>query len=96
MLTHIVIWKYRTDVEESTREEHRARLRRLSSLIPNIESFSVGADILHLTRSFDTGLVAIFRDRAALEAYTNDPEHMLVADLGRTLSAHVASVDFES
>ena len=96
MLTHIVIWKYRTEVEQAIREEHVERLRRLPSLIPDIESFSIGFDALHLPRSYDTGLVAIFPNRAALDAYTVHPEHMLVVELGRSISAHVASVDFES
>ena len=95
MLTHIVIWKYREDVAEAQREEHVALLRRLPSLIPEIESFEVGLDILRLPRSFDMGLVARFRDRAALDVYTEHPEHQLVVSFGREISAHVASVDFE-
>jgi hypothetical protein len=94
MLTHIVVWKYRADVEQVVREEHVNRLRRLVSLIPGIESFNVGFDVLNLPRSYDTGLVATFRDRAALQAYTVHPEHILVADMGRNISEHVVSVDF--
>ncbi len=95
MLTHIVVWKYRADVEQALREEHVARLHRLALVISEIESFSVGFDTLHLARSYDTGLVAVFRDRAALDAYTVHPEHVIVADFGRRISEHVASVDFE-
>ncbi len=95
MLTHIVVWKYRADIEQAIREEHVARLRRLSFLIPEIQSFSVGFDTLHLARSYDTGLVAVFHDRAALDAYTIHPEHIIAADFGRNISEHVASIDFE-
>ncbi len=95
MLTHIVIWKYRAEVEEELRREHVERLRKLSSVTEGIASFNVGFDVLRLPRSYDTGLVAVFRDRAALGAYTVHPEHILVADFGRTISEHVASVDFE-
>lgn len=95
MLTHIVIWKYRADVEEELRVEHLARLRRLPSVIEGIVSFNAGMDVLRLPRSYDSGLVAVFRDRAALDAYTIHPEHILVADFGRSISEHVASVDFE-
>jgi len=94
MLTHIVVWKYRSDIEQAVREEHLARLRRLASIIPEIESFNVGFDVLNLPRSYDTGLVATFRDHAALETYTVHPEHLLVADMGRNISQHVVSVDF--
>ncbi len=94
MLTHIVIWKYRADIEQAVREEHVARLRRLPALIPGIVSFNIGFDVLGLPRSYDTGLVAVFRDRAALDAYTIHPEHIVAADFGRNISEHVASVDF--
>jgi len=94
LLTHIVVWKYAAGVDEERRREHVARLRRLPELVPGILSFAVGADVLGLPRSYDTGLVATFEDRAALDAYTVHPEHEKVAALGREISAHVASVDF--
>jgi stress responsive alpha/beta barrel protein len=95
MLTHIVIWKYRDDVEQEVRETHVDLLRRLAAMIPVIESFAVGFDVLKLPRSYHTGLVAVFKDQAALEAYTIHPEHIKAAEFGRTISEHVASVDFE-
>ena len=96
MLTHIVIWKYRADVEPEVRAEHVALLRRLASVVPDVQSLAVGFDTLLLPRSYDTGLVATFTDHAALEAYTVHPEHIKVAEFGRTISENVASVDFES
>lgn len=95
MLTHIVLWKYRADVEQDVREEHVALLRNLATAISEIASLAVGFDVLRLPRSYDTGLVAAFRDRRKLEAYTIHPEHIKVAEFGRRISEHVASVDFE-
>lgn len=94
MLTHIVVWKYRDDVEQFAREEHVNLLRRLKGIIPEAQSLSVGFDTLGLPRSYDTGLVATFADRAALDAYSVHPEHVKVAEFGRSISQHVASVDF--
>ncbi len=94
MLTHIVIWKYRADVDDKTRNEHVHSLRRLATVIPEVKSLEVGFDVLHLPRSYNTGLVAIFEDRAGLDAYTVHPEHVKVAEMGKTISEHVASVDF--
>lgn len=96
MLTHIVCWKYKAETSEAEREEHRAKLRNLPNVIPNISSFNVGHDILHLERSFDTGLVAIYPDRKALEFYTVHPEHQEVANLGKQIAEKVVSVDFLS
>lgn len=94
MLTHIVVWKYRDDVEQFAREEHVNLLRKLGKIIPEVKSLSVGFDILFLPRSYDTGLVTVFADQAALDAYTVHPEHVKVAEFGRSISQHVASVDF--
>lgn len=96
MITHIVCWKYKPETTDEQRAEHIGRLRALPGLISDIESFSVGADVLHLDRSFDTGLVAVYRDLEALDAYTNHPEHQKVAALGREIAVQVVSVDFEN
>ena len=94
MLTHIVCWKYKPEITEAEREDHRAKLKNLPGVIPDILSFSVGADVLRLERSFDTGLVATYAGREALDAYTDHPEHQKVAALGKQISQQVVSVDF--
>ena len=94
MLTHIVCWKYKDETTEEQRADHIARLQALPEVIPKIVSFSVGSDILHLDRSFDTGLVAVYQDRAGLDLYTDHPAHQEVAALGKEIAQHVVSVDF--
>ncbi len=96
MLTHIVCWKYKETTDDAAREDHRTRLLALRDVIPEIIDISVGADILHLERSFDSGLVATFADEAGLEAYTVHPEHQKVAALGKEIAERVVSVDFVS
>ena len=95
MLIHIVVWKYREDVPENVRSEHIASLRALDGLVPGMIRFEVGSDILHLERSYDTGLAAAFTGRASLDEYTVHKAHQKVAAMGKTISVHVASVDFE-
>jgi len=94
MLIHIVCWKYKPETDAATRGKHLAKLRDLPSMIENIASFDVGSDILHLERSFDTGLVAHFPDRAALDHYNDHPEHQKVAAMGKQIAEKVVSVDF--
>ncbi len=96
MLTHIVCWKYKAETTAGERADHVASLRALPDTIPNITSFSVGSDILHLDRSFDTGLVSTYPDREALDVYTDHPAHMEVAALGKQIAEKVVSVDFLS
>ena len=95
MLTHIVVWKYRAETPQATRDEHLASLRSLSSVVPGIESLSVGVDTLHSPKSYDIGLVGIFRDRAVLDAYTVHPDHVKVVEFGGRISETMAKVDFE-
>ena len=94
MLTHIVCWKYKDETAASTREEHRAKLQKLKNVIPEIIDLKVGADVLHLPRSYDTGLVVTFQDLEDLDVYTNHPTHLEVAAMGREIAEHVVSVDF--
>jgi hypothetical protein len=96
MLTHIVCWKYKAETTAAEQEDHIARLRALPDVIPNIVSFDVGSDILQLERSFDTGLVAVYPDREALDFYIDHPEHQKVAAFGKQIAEKVVSVDFLS
>jgi hypothetical protein len=96
MITHIVCWKYKDETTDAQRAEHIAALRSLSETVPGIESLAVGADIMHLDRSFDTGLVATYASRDALDAYTVHPEHQKVVAIGREIAERAVSVDFES
>ena len=94
MLVHIVCFKYRTEVDEAARRDHRARLKGLASL-GGIVDLKVGADVVRSARSYDTGLIVRFPDRAALDAYQKDPRHVPVAQHGVSLCEQIIAVDFE-
>lgn len=94
MLIHIVVWKYKDEISPETREEHRAKLANLKNVISEIVDLRIGADVLHLARSYDTALVANFKNLEDLDAYTIHPVHQEAASLGKEIAAHVASVDF--
>lgn len=94
MLTHIVCFKYKPDTSAAQRDDHRGRLAGLVRL-PGVIDLKVGADVVRSPRSYDTGLVVIFPDRAALDAYATNPQHVPVAQFGATLCEHIVAVDFE-
>ena len=95
MLLHMVCFKYKADVNADSRREHRTRLAGLSTL-ENVVKLQVGEDVVRSPRSYDTGLIVTFRDRAALDAYQKDPQHVPVAQFGVTLAEHIVAVDFEA
>jgi len=94
MLLHLVCFKYKADVIEARRDEHRDRLKGLSDL-PGIVSLVVGRDVVRSPRSYDTGLAIEFTDRAALDAYQKNERHVPVSQFGASLCDHVVAVDFE-
>lgn len=94
MLIHLVVWKYNEDVSDEARDDHRSQLKALEGLVAGMQRLEVGADVLGLDRSYDTGLSAAFDDKESLDAYTVHERHVKVAALGKTISSHVASVDF--
>ncbi|MBA3693258.1 MAG: Dabb family protein [Acidobacteria bacterium] len=96
MLTHIVCWKYKSETTQEQKATHLGKLKNLPNVIPNIISFNIGFDILHLERSFDLGLVAVYPDRAALDFYTDHAVHQEAAKIGKEIAERVVSVDFIS
>jgi Stress responsive A/B Barrel Domain len=94
MITHIVCWKYKAETSQEQRDEHLKMLKKLPNAISEIVTFEVGFDILHLDRSFDTGLVATYKNLAGLDAYTVHPSHQEVANFGKIVAEKVISVDF--
>ena len=94
MLLHLVIFKYRADVDAAARAQHRERLAALKGL-DGVIDLKVGEDVVRSPRSYDTGLAITFPDRAALDAYQKNDRHVPVAQLGVGLSEHIVAVDFE-
>ena len=93
MLVHIVCFKYKADVDASTAQEHRDRLRALANL-DGIVDLKVGADIMRAARSYDTGLVITFRDRAAHDAYQAHPRHLEIGRFIVPKCEQLIAVDF--
>ncbi len=95
MLLHLVCFKYKPGTDERTRRDHRQRLAALAGL-DGVIDLKVGADVVrNPARSYDTGLCVTFRDRAALDAYAKDPQHVPVAQFGVGISEHIVACDFE-
>jgi hypothetical protein len=94
MLLHLVCFKYKSEIDEAARAQHRARLAALKSL-DGVVDLKVGADVVRSPRSYDTGLAITFPDRAALDAYQKNERHVPVAQFGVDLSDHIVAVDFD-
>lgn len=93
MLIHLVLFKYAEGTDADARARHVAALRSLAAL-PGVIELAAGPDIVGSARSYDTGLLARFDHRGALDAYAMHPDHVPVAEMGRAMSAQIVSVDF--
>ena len=95
MVMHVVCFKYKAEVDAAARGQHRDRLSALRTL-DGVVDLKVGEDVVRSARSYDTGLVIQFRNRAALDAYQQNDRHVPVAQYGVSISEHIVAVDFET
>ena len=95
MVMHVVCFKYKAEVDAAARGQHCDRLSALRTL-DGVVDLKVGEDVVRSARSYDTGLVIQFRDRAALDAYQQNDRHVPVAQYGVSISEHIVAVDFET
>jgi len=94
MLLHLVCFKYKSDVDQQTRVQHRERLASLR-VLDGVVELKVGEDVVRSARSYDTGLSVTLTDRAALDSYAKDPRHVPIAQFGVSISEHIVACDFE-
>ncbi len=95
MVKHIVCFKLAEPTEEACSRAKEVLLS-MKGKVPMLRDIEVGVDFLHSERSYDVYLSVIVDDRAALEAYQNDPYHCSVVKphMHAVRKASVA-VDFE-
>lgn len=94
MLTHVVFFKFNPGTSETDITHTMEALQALPPLIPEINEFRVGRDIMHTERSYDLALVSSFKDLAAMQRYQVDPEHQKVVAYIKTLTSSIVAVDF--
>ena len=92
MIEHIVMWKFRPGTEKE-RDQFLEGLRGLQGVIPQLRTSqvarSVGAD------NYDAVLVSEFDSLEDLEAYKQDPRHVAVSALCKSIRTDRVAVDYE-
>jgi hypothetical protein len=95
VIRHVVLFKLRPDVPADAKEALLENARSMAKEIDVLRAFSVGEDVVRGERSFDIALVADFDSSEDAKVYAVHPAHVPVAEMGRSLCAQVATVDFE-
>lgn len=94
MIRHIVLF--------NIKEEFKAEIPQLvqnfygmKGKIEGLLELEAGQDILGSERSYDLGLVTLFENRAAFDAYQTHPAHMPVKKRMHEVRSGSVSCDFE-
>lgn len=94
MIRHIVMFKIK-DEYKSEIPQLIDNFYAMKGKIEGLLDLEAGADILHSERSYDLGLVTLFEDRAAFEAYQTHPVHMPVRKRMHEVRSASVACDFE-
>ena len=98
MIRHIVMWKFRRDLEETPQQiaaEMKSRLEALNGKIEGLLRAEVGINLKETTSSFDAVLTADFPTWEAMEAYKVNPLHVVISDYCKSRRLERVDVDYE-
>ncbi|TAM02529.1 MAG: Dabb family protein [Paraburkholderia sp.] len=98
VIRHIVMWKLKESAEGATREENLVKFKALlegcRNLVPGTLHLEVGLAQPGLASTFDIALVSDFTDKAALDAYQDHPDHVVVKKFAGAVSEGRQCVDY--
>lgn len=80
MITHVVLFKWKPDVEAGHAERVAEGLRSLSGLVPSVRRLECGSDIGVREGNFDFGVAVRFDDAQGYLDYVAHPDHVRVAN----------------
>ena len=98
MIRHVVMWKFRRDLEETPQQialEMKSRLEALVGQIDGLLRAEVGVNIKETASSYDAVLTADFPSFEAMEAYKVNPLHVAVSDYCKGRRLERVDVDYE-
>ncbi|WP_027796388.1 Dabb family protein [Paraburkholderia acidipaludis] len=98
MIRHIVMWQLKESAEGATREENLVKFKALlegcRNLVPGTLHLEVGLAEPGLASTFDIALVSDFADKAALDAYQDHPDHVVVKQFAKAVTEGRQCVDY--
>jgi len=99
LIRHIVMWKLKETAEGATRADNLAKLKDLlegcRKLVPGTpQLLQTGVAEPGLFSTYDLVLVSDFADKAALDAYQNHPDHVVVKQFAQAVAEARQCVDY--
>ncbi len=95
MIRHVVLFKFKPEVNQAVRADFVRRLRQLAADVETVRALEVGINFAESARAHDVALIADFDDRTGLAAYADHPRHQPVKALAAELCSALPVVDYE-
>ena len=96
MIRHVVLFKFKEDVDEARRKILITALSALREKISLVKELEVGVDTGHKHNSYDIVLNSLFNTFDDVEAYAVHPEHLKVVELVKEMCLSSVKVDFDT
>ncbi|ORY94741.1 hypothetical protein BCR43DRAFT_460538 [Syncephalastrum racemosum] len=93
-LVHIVIAKFKPEVDEATRQAACNQILALKDKIPGVLSASAGKTFTDRSQGFEWGWVFEFKTKEELPLYTNHPAHQEFLKNNKPLFADLIALDY--
>lgn len=94
MIKHLVLLKFKENIAEEKIVMLEEMLGHLPSVIPEINGYLYGRNVIFSARSYDFALVSDFEDLEALKRYQVHPEHLKVVEHLHSVCDSIILVDF--
>ena len=98
MLRHIVMWKLKEHAEGADRAANARRMKELldsCAMLPGVVKFEVALAQPGLEATYDVVLYSVFRDKAALDAYQDHPQHLAIKPFLSAVRQERQCMDYE-
>ncbi|NLX26670.1 MAG: Dabb family protein [Lentisphaerae bacterium] len=96
MIKHVVMWKFKDDVDDADKLEMKKRLEALKGVVPSLRGIEVGLNMVPGDAARDMVLYSEFDSLEGLKAYAVHPAHLKVVEFVKPLVCERAVVDYES
>ena len=94
MVTHILLWTYRPEVEEIERVALEGMLRELPALIPPLRELEFGVVSSWRVHEYSRACIMRFADQAGLDAYIAHPAHKAFISRFHSTALAMEAIDF--
>jgi hypothetical protein len=94
MIDHVIMFRPVADLSDAEERHLFERLGELAN-VTGVVDFALGKNFGDRSRGFDICMRVTFADRAALDAYEADPQHLEIVAYNRTVTSEHLCVDYE-